>query len=259
MILTVDIGNTTISFCGLAPAPGGDFHVRCAFRLDTAQGMPGADSLAAIRHALGDAGVEPEALEGAVLCSVVPALTDSVAECLARLLGKAPLVVLHTSRTGLTLAIPQPEYLGLDRLADAAWAAAHYPLPAVTVDMGTATTFNVIDRGGVFLGGAIAPGIATGLGALTARTAQLPEITLAQPEQVIGRDTVACMRSGVLVGAAAMIDGMTARIEKELGSPVTLLLTGGLCPYAEPLCEHPHVHEPALLAKGLGHIYNLNR
>lgn len=129
---------------------------------------------------------------------------------------------------------------------------------AVTVDLGTATTFNVIDEGGVFRGGAIAVGMATGLKALAAKTAQLPELRLDTVDSAIGKNTEACMESGAVIGAAAMIDGLVARIEQELGKPVTLVLTGGMARYAEPFCTHPHIYDPQLLAKGLMLLYEWN-
>ena len=126
------------------------------------------------------------------------------------------------------------------------------------MDLGTCTTFNVIDEGGVFRGGAICVGMATGLKVLAARAAQLPELRLDQVGSVIGRNTEACMSSGAAIGAAAMIDGMVARMEQELGAPATLVLTGGMARYAEPFCTHPHIYEPHLLAKGLLLLYEWN-
>ena len=145
-----------------------------------------------------------------------------------------------------------------DRLVDAAWAAAHYPLPAVTADLGTATTLNVILPGGVFAGGIICAGIQTCLNALSQRTAQLPQLRVQRPEQLVGRNTRECMMSGAVRGTAAMVDGLVSEIEAELGQPVTLLLTGGGGKYVTEFLRHPHVFDPDLTRKGLAYLYRRN-
>lgn len=254
MILTADIGNTTVGLCGLE-AQGEDWEVRFSARLDTVPGRSAADYRRDLAGALAGAGE----FEGAVLSSVVPALTAPLCGAMEALLGKPPLRLTAGSDTGLTLAVPEPERVGLDRLADAAWAAARYPLPAVTVDLGTATTFNVIDGERRFLGGAIAPGLATGLTALTQRAAQLPDIPLSIPRRVIGTTTEECLRAGAVAGAAALVDGLTGRMEEELGHSVSLILTGGLASYVHPLCRHPHSWDPYLLHRGLAYLYRRSR
>ncbi len=114
---------------------------------------------------------------------------------------------------------------------DAAYAAANFPLPVVTVDLGTATTFNVVDENRVFRGGVICPGLSTGLRALGERCAQLPQVHLGSPKSAIGTNTEKCMLSGSVMGTAVLIDGMVQRIEEELGQPATLVVTGGLAKY----------------------------
>ena len=141
---------------------------------------------------------------------------------------------------------------------DAAYAAANFPLPVVTVDLGTATTFNVIDENKVFRGGVICPGLSTGLRALGERCAQLPQVHLSSPKSAIGVDTEKCMLSGSVLGAAVLLDGITQRIEEELGRPATLVVTGGLAKYVIPLCRHPLTYDPELLLKGLALLYQLN-
>ena len=148
--------------------------------------------------------------------------------------------------------------MGKDRLVDAAYAAANFPLPVVTVDLGTATTFNVVDKDRVFRGGVICPGLSTGLRALGERCAQLPQVHLGSPKKAIGTNTESCMLSGSVLGTAVLIDGMVQRIEEELGSPATLVVTGGLAKYVTPLCRHPLAYDPELLMKGLALLYQLN-
>ena len=258
MILTVDIGNTTICVGGLEKDLHGAYAVGFTARMDTVPGRSEEAYLAEIRALLAAVGMQADAFTGAVLSSVVPALEAPLLNCARLLTGTEPVLVTAQSDTGLTVRLPEPDKVGRDRLVDAAWAAAHFPLPLVTVDMGTATTFNVVDADRVFLGGVIAPGIATGLHALTGRTAQLPDMELKTPGHIIGRTTAECMCSGAVAGTAAMVDGITARIEAELGQPVTLVLTGGLARYVEPLCTHPHTYDPDLLLKGLALLYERN-
>ncbi len=246
MILTVDIGNTTIALTVLERS-GGDYNALFAEKIPS-----DGNFHVPLERVLGGF----SSIECAVLSSVVPKLTEPVCRAVERFAGVSPKIISAASYRGiLSFAIPEPERLGLDRIADSAWAAARYPLPAMTVDMGTATTFNVIGGGigggGVFLGGIIAAGLRTALDALSERAAQLPKLAPDIPERLIGRNTAECMLSGAVIGSAAMTDGIAARVEKELGKPVTLILTGGGARLAEPFLTRGHVLEPYLLAKGL--------
>ncbi|MCI5843700.1 MAG: type III pantothenate kinase, partial [Clostridiales bacterium] len=181
------------------------------------------------------------------------------AQALADMTGTMPLQVSWSAVPGLTYAIPHPEKLGQDRIADAVWAARRYPLPVLTVDMGSATTCNVIGTGGVFLGGMISPGIATGLQMLSTKTAQLPLVELGKESHLIGRDTTECLLSGATYGVAAMVDGLAERVSEELGAPVTVVLTGGLAGYVAPLCRCAYTYDPDHLTKGLAFLYDMER
>lgn len=250
MLLTIDIGNTTVCFSGLEKTEAGEYQVAFSRKRDTDPAMTAEDWGQALPQLL-----EGRSFRGAVLSSVVPAVTAPVAAAVEALLGCSPLLVTAETDTGLTLAVPEPGRVGADRLADAAWAAANCSLPAVTVDLGTATTMNVIDRGGVFLGGAIALGVESSIHALGSLAAQLPRLEVSTPGYIIGQTTEECMRVGAVTGTAAMIDGLVTGIEDRLG-PVTLVLTGGLAPWVSPLCRHPHLCDPQLLPKGLALIYD---
>ncbi len=250
MILTVDIGNTTIALTGLELVDG-DYNIIFAEKIPSEKSRSDFDT--PVERLLDGHFAR---IEGTALSSVVPDLTAPVCRAVERVSGKTPAVISAKDCKSLTYAVYEPEKVGLDRISDSAWAAARYPLPAVTVDLGTAMTFNVIGEGGVFLGGIIAAGLQTSLNALSERAAQLPKLALSVPELLIGRNTAECMLSGAVIGASAMIDGISARVEKELGAPVSLILTGGGAELAEPFLTHPHIHEPYLLAKGLANIYN---
>ena len=255
MILAIDIGNTTVALGGIR-----DGRVCFVARMDTVRTRTAAEYRAEMdkifahrRHP-----ERPMRFEGAVLTSVVPQITGALAECARHYTGKKPVIVSPDIRTGLTMGVDEPRAVGKDRLVDAAYAAANFPLPVITVDLGTATTFNVIRENSVFCGGAIAPGLDMGLGALSERTAQLPRLDLQIPKRIIGRNTEECILSGTIVGMAAMLDGMVQRIEAELGSPATLILTGGAARFVEPLVLHPHIYDPNLLLKGLAFLCERN-
>ena len=241
MLLTVDIGNTTVAVAGLRGE-------RVAFVKKLPSDLA-LDWTAALRELL--EGVEAR---GAVLSSVVPALTGPVGEGLRALTGKPVLVVDQNTDTGLDLSGYDTANLGMDRVVDCVAALARYTPPAAVFDMGTATTLSVVDQGGVFRGGMILPGLALGLEALSARAAQLPPITLSAPQGLLGTDTVSCMGYGALYGAAGAIEGIVARLEEELG-PLTVVLTGGNSTLVRPLLRIPTAWEPHLTFLGLGEIW----
>ena len=162
-------------------------------------------------------------------------------------------------KTGLNIKIDNPAQLGADLVAGAVGALDAYTMPCVIIDMGTATTIEVIVQDNVYIGGVIFPGVKLSLDALTSRAAQLPGISLDQPSKVIGKNTVDCMRSGMMYGTAAMIDGLVERIEEELGHQATLIATGGLAQFITPLCRREIILEKDLLLKGLNIIYKKNK
>lgn len=257
MIFTVDAGNTTIRFCAVDETKD-NVRVCRSERIETPGFIAESDRKSAVKRLLAGWNMDPGDFSGAVICSVVPKITGSLSDCLAKLFKGAALLINSGIDPGLTFKIPYPEKVGADRIADAAWTAANIPLPAVTVDLGTATTFNVIDEGGVFLGGLILPGIGVSLRSLSDSAAQLPDVMAALPESVIGRYTEECMCAGVIYGTASAIDGITARIERELGRPVSLIITGGHAPLIDALCTHRHSFDPDLLPKGLALLYQKN-
>lgn len=248
MIIVIDIGNTTVVAAGVE----GD-EIVFTGKAETNREWDAEEYTRQLRPVL-----EGRSCEGSILSSVVPQITEAVQCAAGRLLGTPPMLVTPETRTGLTIALPEPDKIGRDRLVDAAWAAEYFPLPAVTADLGTATTLNVILPGKIFAGGIIAAGIQTGLRALAYRAAQLPRLELRVPEHVVGRNTEECMISGAVAGTAAMIDGLVQDIEEEIGSPVTLLLTGGGGEYVTGLLRHPHHFDPNMTRKGLALLYRLN-
>lgn len=250
MLLTIDIGNTTIAL-------GAFEGERLAFvrRLPSDRDM---DAGACARRLLEQLALEnagPQDLEGAVLCSVVPALTAVVNRAVEQLTGRTPLVVARPEDAGLRIGNYDQSNLGMDRVVDCAAALARWKPPLAVFDMGTATTLSVLDEAGMFQGGMILPGLRLSVDALSARAAQLPPISFEPPAGLIGTDTVSCMQYGALYGAAATVEGIAARLEEQLGSALTVVLTGGLGRHILPLLRRPVEYEPQLQLLGLRAIY----
>ena len=238
MLLTIDIGNTTVAVGGfLGP------ELRFVRRLPSDRNMDAAACAARMRTLLAEEGAAPQDVEGAVLSSVVPSLTRRPVRVLGRDLDP-----------GLPTGDYDASNLGMDRLVDCVAALARWRPPLAVFDMGTATTLSVVDREGVFRGGMILPGLRLSVDALSARAAQLPCITFTQPEGLLGTDTVSCMRSGALYGAAAALEGISLRLEEELG-PVTVVLTGGHGRDILPLLRRAVEYEPHLQLMGLRELW----
>ena len=184
---------------------------------------------------------------------------NSVKTGVIKVIGKQPMVVGPGLKTGLDIHVEVPSQVGADRIVIAVAALAEYKAPLILMDMGTATTIEVVEPDNKYMGGVIFPGVMVSLDALTSRAAQLPGISLDKPKHVIGKNTVDCMRSGMMYGTAAMIDGLVERIEEELGHKATLIATGGLAQFITPLCKREVILEKELLLKGLNILYKKNK
>lgn len=249
MILLLDAGNTNIVF---AAAEGKTISAPVRTESDREKG---AKEYAAIFAAA----FPGASWEGAILSSVVAELTDVLATAAERLTGKKTLVVGRGVETGLTVLLDDPAQLGADLVAAAVAAKAKYETPIILFDIGTATTMSVIDKNGAFLGGAIMPGPALAARSLGAGTSLLPCVTLTPPARVIERSTDGCIRSGVLHGHAAMLDGLIELAEAELSQSAVVVGTGGLLPVVAPLCRRAIIRDDALMLEGLKLLYEKNR
>ena len=254
MVLAVDIGNTNVV---LGCFEGEE--IRFLGRLATDRGATELDYTVQIRNLLKLNDMSGASFEGAIICSVVPAVTGNMREAVQLLVKQNVMVVGPGLKTGLKISIDNPGALGADRVADAVGAVSQYPLPLITIDMGTATTVGVVDERKTFIGGMIVPGVMVSLNALSGGTSQLPHIALEPPKQPIGRNTVDCMRSGIVYHNAAGVDGMISRIEEQLGRKCTVVVTGGLSSSIIPYCRHEMIYDPDLLLKGMMVIYNRNK
>ena len=230
MILAIDIGNTTVALGGIR-----DGRVCFVAHMDTVRTRTAAEYRAEMEKVFSHRRhpEKPIRFEGAVLTSVVPQITGALAECARHYTGKKPVIVSPDIRTGLTMGVPDPHAVGKDRLVDAAYAAANFPLPVVTVDLGTATTFNVIDENRSS-GRRHLPGLSTGLRALGERCAQLPQVHLSSPKSAIGVDTEKCMLSGSVLGDGCPAGRHSRSASRRTGPSATLVVTGGLAKYVHP-------------------------
>ena len=192
---------------------------------------------------------------GAVLCSVVPALTPAWTGALARLAGRPPVEVGPDTAKGLPIRYHDRTAVGADRIANAVAARALYGVPAIIVDLGTATTFDCISRQGAYLGGAIAPGVATSAEELFRRAARLPRVELRRPARALGRTTEESLQAGVLWGAAGQVDALVRRLALEMKGTPVVIATGGLAAIVAPECETINRVDEALTLKGMRIIW----
>lgn len=254
MLLAIDIGNTNLVIGGILD----DqllFKARIAtdrLRTSDQYGVEIKNMIEAFGHSISE-------IDDCIISSVVPPVFNSVKTGVIKVIGKQPMVVGPGLKTGLNIHMDVPSQVGSDRIVIAVAALAEYSAPLILMDLGTATTIEVVEPDNVYMGGIIFPGVRVSLDALTSRTAQLPGISLDQPKNVIGKNTVDCMRSGMMYGTAAMLDGLIDRIEEELGHSSTLIATGGLAQFITPLCKHQIILEKNLLLKGLNLIYKKNK
>lgn len=198
-------------------------------------------------------------IEGVIISSVVPPVLNSFKTAVTKLTGIKPMVVGPGIKTGLNILMDNPAQIGSDLVVAAVAALREYPAPLIIIDMGTATTMSVINANRAYIGGCICPGVRISSEALTARTAQLPGISLEAPKRAIGRNTIDSMQSGIMLGAACMLDGMIDRMEQELGQPATVLATGGIARFVIPMCRRTIIFDRNLLLKGLAILYENNK
>ena len=196
---------------------------------------------------------------GAILCSVVPALDAVIEKALTRLLGRQPMIVGPGVTTGLNVRVTLERQVGADIIADAVGALEKFQPPIICIDMGTATTINVISEGRTYEGGLFLPGVHVSLESMSHRAALLPDISLRPPKGLIGKDSEECMLSGIVYGNAAMLDGLIDRIREMFrGQEVSVVATGGNAPMIVRYCRNSIVHDPNLLMEGLWQIYHKN-
>lgn len=254
MILTVDIGNSNIV---LGAVDGEQILFEARLRTDATKTSD--EYCIDLKMLLDVYHVEPEQIEGAIIASVVPQVLNSLQTAIHKLTGMTSLVVGPGLKTGLNIKVENPAQTGADLVVGAVAALREYEAPLIVIDMGTATTMVVLDNTGTLVGGCICPGVKISLEALTERTALLPGLQLDQPKHAIGRNTIDCMRSGIMMGTACMLDGMVERMEAELGYRTKVIATGGIAKFITPLCKTEMIYDKDLIIKGLATLYRMNK
>ena len=252
MILAVDAGNSAVT---LGCVEGRD--ILNLARLETSPGRSADEYAVLMERVLALRGVKLREFEGAAIASVVPPLTEILREAVKLVTGHDALVVGAGVKTGLNIGIDDPSQMGADLVAGAVAALDAHEPPVIIIDMGTATTITVIGPNSRLLGGAILPGAAVSLEALSGAASLLPRISLDAPKRATG--TVECMKSGAVFGAACAIDGMIERMEAELGGSAALVATGGLAGRIIPYCRHDIEIDDYMLLRGLSLIWERNR
>lgn len=253
MLLAIDIGNTNIVI-GIID----NNKITFTGRLATDK-IKTADEYALLFSGMINMhNVNISDIDGVILSSVVPPLILTMKRAIKTITGKEITVLGPGTKTGLNIKLDNPAQLGSDQVADAVAVINKYPLPAVVLDMGTATTVSVIDKNKDYLGGLIIPGVRISQDALSSSTSQLPRISLENPKNVIGKNTIDCMKSGAVYGTASMIDGLIDRIEDELNEKVTVIATGGNAESITPVCKRDIIYDRNLLLDGLNIIFKKN-
>lgn len=255
MLLAIDIGNTN-TVLGIFDR---DNLVK-SWRLVSSHTRTMDEYWVMVKLLCQDVGIEANDLRGVIISSVVPELTSCFSYMSKSYLSLVPIVVNYSLNLGLKLLVKKPEEVGADRICNAVAGKKHYPLPLVVVDFGTATTFDVLNANGDYIGGVIAPGLEVSSKELVQRAAQLYKIELKYPEKIIGKSTVEHMQSGIVAGHIAMIEGIISRIEDELGcDKLYVVATGGL---SKELSQHTKAineSNPNLTLEGLRLIYDQNK
>lgn len=254
MILTVDIGNSNIVLGGVE---GNDILFEARLRTDSTKTSD--EYCIDLKMILDVYKASPEEIEGSIIASVVPQVFNSMQTAIKKLTGKTSLVVGPGLKTGLNIKVENPAQTGADLVVGSVAALREHKPPMIIVDMGTATTMTVLDETGALIGGCICPGVKISMDALTERTALLPGLQLDQPKRAIGRNTIDCMRSGIMMGNACMLDGMVERMEEEMGRKCTVIATGGIARFVIPMCRTPVIYDKDLIVKGLAALYRDNK
>jgi type III pantothenate kinase len=254
MLLAVDIGNTNVTL-GVFDGE----QLRATWRMATDINQMGDEYAATLLTLLPQYGLKTSDITEAAMCSVVPPLVGTFEDLLRRYFKVSPLVVKAGVKTGVRITYPNPREIGADRIVNAAAANHLYKGPVVVVDMGTGTTFDIVDGDGDFIGGVIAPGIGIAAQALYTRTAALPRVELVAPERAIGTTTVSAMQSGIVFGYIGLVEGLLKRVQSELKEKALVVATGG---YAGLIADGTTLIDevnPDITLIGLRLIYQMNK
>ena len=251
-IIAVDIGNTETTV-GIGSKDNWD-----SYRFTTRDTNTPDELLALFNSTFQIKSEVKKDIEGAIICSVVPQATNSFSEAIRKYLNLEPVIVGPGIKTGLKVNIDNPKELGPDRIANSVAGYLITETDTVVIDLGTATTFDVVSKNKEYLGGSIAPGIKISLDALTSKTASLKSVELDTPNKVIGKNTYEAIQSGLTMGHASMIDSMVEKIILEIDIEPKIILTGGLSKVVQPILNVNVEYIENLTLVGLEEIFKLN-
>jgi type III pantothenate kinase len=255
MLLAIDVGNTNLTL-GLYR---GDERIH-GWRLETVHTRTDDEYGLLLRQLLATVGLDPAAISGVIIASVVPVLTRTLDGTIRRLVGRAPMTVGPGLKTGMPVLYSPPRDVGADRIVNAVAAYHRHRSACIVVDFGTATTFDSVTARGEYAGGAIAPGVNISLDALFRSAAKLPKVDLARPSSVVGKSTVESIQSGAYFGYVGLVDGIVRRMRAEMkAEPLRVIATGGLAPLIVQDTETIDEVDENLTLEGLRLLHELNR
>ncbi len=255
MILTIDVGNTNIT-CGVFEKE----DIAASFRITTKIPRTSDEYGMLISNLLEKNSLSPKDVEDAIICSVVPNVMHSLEGALIKYFNIKPIIVEAGVKTGIRIVTPNPQQIGADRIVDAVAGYELYGGPVIVIDFGTATTYDYVDENGAFLGGVTAPGIRISAKALWEDAAKLPEIEIKKPENVLGKDTISSMQSGLVYGQIGQTEYIIKRVKEEMGRPdAKVVVTGGLGRIIANETSYVDVYDPNLTLKGIFLVYKKNR
>ncbi len=252
--MVIDVGNTN-TVLGLYEGERLAHHFRITTRRETT-----SDEIAVFMLTLVERrGIDPRALQGAILASVVPPLNRHWVDAVTRSLGQPPLVVGPGTKTGMPLLVDNPAELGADRIADAVAGWHRFRQACIVVDFGTGTNIDVVNHKGEYMGGAIAPGLEISMDALFSRAARLARVELKKPPKAIGKNTIHALQSGLLFGYAGLVDELVTRMKEELQTPTRVIATGGLAFLFEGTSRTIELIDDQLTLDGLRLLWDINQ
>jgi type III pantothenate kinase len=261
MLLAIDVGNSNIVFAFFAEETDGKLSatVRAHFRLESVRTRPADEYAALCSQLLAAHAIVPSQITGVILASVVPALSRSMDQLSRTLFKREPMIVRASMKLGIGVDYDDPALVGVDRLVNAVAAFESVQDACIVVDLGTATTLDCVSERGVFIGGAICPGVGVGAEALFARAARLPRVEIAAPPSAIAKNTVHAMQSGIVLGYAAMVEGLVLRSAKEMKVKPRVIATGGFSTLIAQLTPAIDAVDADLTLRGLRLLYLRNR
>jgi type III pantothenate kinase len=255
MILTIDVGNTNIT-CGVFDKE----EIVVSFRMTTKFPRTSDEYGMIISSLLEKNNLSVDDIEDAIICSVVPNIMHSLQGALVKYFKIKPIIVETGIRTGIRIVTPNPQQIGADRIVDAVGAYEQYGGPVIVIDFGTATTYDYVDETGAFLGGITAPGIRISAKALWEDAAKLPEIEIKKPENILAKDTISSMQSGLVYGQIGQTEYIIKKVREEIGrEDAKVVVTGGLGRIIASETTYVDVYDPNLTLKGIYSVYKKNR